>query len=271
MTACPLGPATDRPDDSVSPCPAARGPRTRRRPQRLWGASRTRAPPGAASCRPRGGAGRPCLEAHTRRSHKAPASLRGRRLPWDKATPRARSLRESLQPVPSAWQGQEPLGPLLPLGHPNKQPGRTAALERRPALSCPGGCVLLSTVEWPPKSQLCCQNLIPCSAEHLWGGAEGPRHGDRCGRHWREPLHRHRHWAHRQRSLQALPLLHGRKVKMSAPQKTKPQRFHPPKSDSPKDWERNPPVIRSTPPLLFYLHHRYLLSTYYVQGTNTGH
>lgn len=49
-------------------------------------------------------------------------------------------------------------------------------------------CVLLSAVEWPPKSQLCCQNLIPCSAEHLWGGAEGPRHETEYSRHWLQPL-----------------------------------------------------------------------------------
>jgi hypothetical protein len=49
-------------------------------------------------------------------------------------------------------------------------------------LRCPVRvAALLSTVEWPPKSQLCCQNLIPCSAEHLWGGAEGPRHGTEFG------------------------------------------------------------------------------------------
>lgn len=134
---------------------------------------------GAASCRLQGGAA-VSLRTHMPLTHKAPASFRRRRLPWDKATHphHAHSLRESLQPVPSAWQGQDAaLGLLLPLGHPNKQPRQTVALERRPALFCPSGCVLLSTVEWPPKSQLCCQNLIPCSAEHLWGGAEGPRHG----------------------------------------------------------------------------------------------
>ena len=50
--------------------------------------------------------------------------------------PRARSPREFLQPVPSAWLDQAAaLRPLLPLGHPNKEPGQTAALERRPALS----------------------------------------------------------------------------------------------------------------------------------------
>lgn len=148
----------------------------------------------AASCRLQGGAA-VSLSTHLPLTHKAPASLRGAACPGTRPPPQAHSRRESLQPVPSAWQGQDAaLGPLLPLGHPNKQPGRTAALERRPALSCPGGCVLLSTLEWPPKSQLCCQNLIPCSAEPLWGGAEGPRHGTWYGRHWLEPLHRHRHW-----------------------------------------------------------------------------
>lgn len=174
-------------------------------------------------------------------THKAPASFGERRLPWDKATPQAHSRRESLQPVPSAWQGQDAaLCPLLPLGHPNKKPRETVALECGPALSCSGGCVLLSTVEWPPKSQLCCQNLIPCSAEHLWGGAEGPRHGTYYGKHWLKPLHSYRHWdPWAEPTGSASPPW--RIKKRCRTQKTKPQRFHPQNSDSHQDSKRNSP------------------------------
>lgn len=162
------------------------------------------------------------LSRHTKRL----TSFRGHRLLRDRDAPQAHSPRVSLQPVPSAWQGQDAaLCPLLPLGHPNKKPRQILAPERRPALSCSGGCVLLSTVEWPPKSQLCCQNLIPCSAELCGEGLRGQGTGFECGRHWLEPL--------TDTALGPMgrvyspSLLHGGTEKMSDSEQTKPQRFHP--------------------------------------------